>query len=383
MILAIFMRCRNKVMWDELIGKPEAPALINQHILTEKIYGLIGMRPLILILLMRRPSILVANMYTKVQTGESWSIISPDLTTNDTTKQMQHESGGLTMDATGAENHTTILAIEPSPLEKNVIWVGTDDGNIQVTTDGGENWTNTAGNLKDIPEGSYVAQVKASRFNEGEAVAVINNYRRGDWTPYVMHTTNYGKKWSNIVEAKGLEGYALSFVQDLVEPNLMFVGTEFGLYFTINGGDSWTRWTNGYPTVSTYDMVMHPREHDLVIGLLGALFGSDDIRPLRELAAEGIDELEKPIKAFDAQMRTWQTGVSNGNSFCCRRNIFGDNRPRGAMITFSVNKELSKKSDKADFKLLAVVHGEEEGRMRSKLKWPSLMNQVRISVILS
>ena len=87
------------------------------------------------------------------------------------------------MDATGAENYTTILAIEPSPVEENVIWVGTDDGNIQITTDGGEKWTNTANNLKGVPQGSYVAQVKASAFNAGEAVAVINNYRRGDWTP--------------------------------------------------------------------------------------------------------------------------------------------------------------------------------------------------------
>ena len=111
----------------------------------------------------------------------------------------------------------------------------------------------------------------------------------------------------------------------------MFVGTEFGLYFTIDGGDSWTRWTNGYPTVSTYDMVMHPREHDLVIGTFGRSFWVlDDIRPLRELAAEGIDELEKPIKAFDSpDAYSGKLASSNGNSFCCRRNISGDNRPRG------------------------------------------------------
>jgi photosystem II stability/assembly factor-like uncharacterized protein len=282
--------------------------------------------------------------------GESWTIISPDLTTNDTTKQMQHESGGLTMDATGAENFTTILAIEPSPVEENVIWVGTDDGNIQVTTDGGENWSNTARNLKGIPEGSYVAQVKASAFNAGEAVAVINNYRRGDWTPYVVHTSNYGKKWTNIVEGKGLEGYALSFVQDLVEPNLMFVGTEFGLYFTIDGGDSWTRWANGYPTVSTYDMVIHPREHDLVIGTFGRSFWVlDDIRPLRELAAEGLDELDKAIKAFDspdAYLANWRQAM--GSRFAADAMYSGDNRPRGAMITYSVNKELSQKSEKSD-----------------------------------
>ncbi|MBO6522481.1 MAG: hypothetical protein JJ971_01525 [Balneolaceae bacterium] len=271
--------------------------------------------------------------------GETWAIISPDLTTNDTTKQKQYESGGLTMDATGAENYTTILAIEPSPVEEGVIWAGTDDGKVQITRDGGETWNDVSGNLRGVPEGSYVAQVKASKFNAGEAIAVINDYRRGNWTPYVMHTTDYGRRWRNIVQDKGLNGYALSFVQDLEEPNLMFVGTELGLYVTIDGGSSWTKWTNEYPTVSTYDMVIHPREHDLVIGTFGRSFWvMDDIRPLRELAANGADELEKAIKAFpspDAYLAEWRQAM--GSRFTADGFFMGDNRPNGAMLTYSVN----------------------------------------------
>ncbi len=283
--------------------------------------------------------------------GETWEIISPDLTTNDTTKQKQHESGGLTMDATGAENYTTILAIEPSPVEEGVIWVGTDDGKVQVTRDGGENWTDVSRNLRGVPEGSYVAQVKASKFNAGEAFAVINDYRRGNWAPYVLHTSDYGRRWTNIVEDKGVKGYALSFVQDLEEQNLMFVGTEFGLYVSIDAGDNWTKWTHEYPTVSTYDMVMHPREHDLVIGTFGRSFWVfDDMRPLRELAKNGADELNKTIKAFpspDAYLAEWRQAT--GSRFAADGMFFGDNRGSGAMLTYSVNipepEEGEKKKD--------------------------------------
>ncbi len=290
--------------------------------------------------------------------GESWTIISPDLTTNDTTKQKQHESGGITMDATGAENFTTLLAIEPSSLEEGLIWTGSDDGKIHITRNGGQDWTDVTKNVKGVPSGSYVAQVKASKYNAGEAVAVINNYRRDDWGVYVMRTTDYGRKWTNIAKDKGLEGYALSFVQDPEEPNLMFIGTEFGLYVSIDGGDNWTKWTNGYPTVSTYDMVIHPREHDLVIGTFGRAFWVlDDIRPLRDLAKNGADQLEKAIRVFpapDAYHAEWRQ--ARGMRFSADGVFSGDNRPSGARLTYSVNSEMlekegddeKKKSDKKE-----------------------------------
>ncbi len=274
--------------------------------------------------------------------GESWEIISPDLTTNDPEKQKQHESGGLTMDATGAENFTTILAIEPSPLEQGLIWVGTDDGKVHITRDGGESWTDLTRNIKNVPEGSYVAQVKASPHNAGEAVAVINNYRRDDWGTYVMRTTDYGRKWTNIARNKGMEGYALSFVQDPVEPKLMFVGTELGLYFSIDEGKTWTRWTNGYPTASTYDMVIHPREHDLVIGTFGRSFWVlDDIRPLRELASKGVDELKKGVNVYPvptAYLADWRQAA--GTRFAADAMYSGENRPSGARISYSVNRDM-------------------------------------------
>lgn len=302
--------------------------------------------------------------------GETWEIISPDLTTNDSTKQRQHESGGLTMDATGAENFTTILAIEPSPLEEGLLWVGTDDGKVHITRDGGENWTDLTRNLKGVPEGSWVAQVKASNFNPAEAVAVINNYRRGDWGTYVLRTNNYGRSWINITKDKGLEGYALSYVQDPEEENLEFIGTELGLYVSIDKGKTWTKWTNEYPTVSTYDMVIHPREHDLVIGTFGRSFWVlDDIRPLRELAREGTNELSKPIKAFpapDAYLAEWRQAA--GTRFAADGMFAGDNRPEGARLTYSVKSDAlpKKENEKEDAEEESDSEGENQNPDKEK-----------------
>src|SRR5690606_20682732 len=115
---------------------------------------------------------------------------------------------------TAAENHTTILAIEPSSLEQGVLWVGTDDGNVQVTRDGGKTWDNVAKNIKGAPNGGWVPQIRASRFNKGEAFVVMNNYRQGDWTPYLFRTKDYGKKWERVIDEKKVDGWLWSFIQD-------------------------------------------------------------------------------------------------------------------------------------------------------------------------
>jgi len=201
--------------------------------------------------------------------GDSWETISPDLSTNDTTKQTYGESGGLTYDVTGAETHTTILAIAPSTVKEGVIWAGTDDGNIQLTTDGGASWTNCTPLIKEFPEGAWVPQIVPSEEDAGEATVVVNNYRQNDYAPYLYHTRDYGKKWNRLIDQSDVPGYVLSFAFDPEEPRLRFLGTEYGLYVTIDGGEQWTKWTNGYPTVSTMDLVVHPREHDLVIGTFG------------------------------------------------------------------------------------------------------------------
>ncbi|RMG57018.1 MAG: hypothetical protein D6722_25505, partial [Bacteroidetes bacterium] len=201
--------------------------------------------------------------------GETWQLLSPDLTTNDPDKQKQLESGGLTYDVTGAENYTTILAIAPSPVEKGLIWVGTDDGNLQLTRNDGESWTLLTDRLPGAPTNGWIPQIHPSNHEAGEAFVVLNNYRQNDWQPYLYHTRDYGQSWTRIADDKKVWGYCLSVVQDPEAENLVFLGTEYGLYVSIDRGQNWSRWTHGYPTVSTMDMKIHPRESDLVIGTFG------------------------------------------------------------------------------------------------------------------
>jgi len=273
--------------------------------------------------------------------GHTWELISPDLTTNNPEKQKQHESGGITMDATGAENHCTILAIEPSTLDENILWVGTDDGNVQLTLDGGKTWSNLTANIKGMPKEAWIPQIRASKYNKAEAYVVVNNYRQFDFKPYVFRTRDYGKTWENILEGKPeIFGYALSVIQDIEEPNLLFLGTEYGLYISIDEGKNWTKWTNNYPQVSTMDLAIHPREHDLIMGTFGrAAFVLDDIRPLRALAKQGSQILNKTLHLFtppDAFMT--QNQQPTGTRFGADAIYNGENRAYGAMITYSINK---------------------------------------------
>ena len=135
-------------------------------------------------------------LHKSTDKGASWQTISPDLTTNDAAKIDQSENGGFTLDITGAENYCTILAIEPSAKENGTIWVGTDDGNLQFTRDGGKTWTSFRGKIPGMPVGAWVPQIRASRYNAAEAMVVVNDYRRGDFQPYIFRTTDYGKTWT-------------------------------------------------------------------------------------------------------------------------------------------------------------------------------------------
>lgn len=283
--------------------------------------------------------------------GLTWEVISPDLTTNDPNKLKQAESGGLTMDATGAENHCTILVIEPTPLEKDVLWVATDDGQVHITKDGGSNWTNLSKNLKELPENSWITQIKASNKNKGEALLVANDYRRFNYKPYVFKTTNYGKSWTRIVDENDVASYTLSIIEDPVEKKLLFLGTDDGLYISVDAGRNWQKWTNGFPTVSVKDLVIHPREHDLIIGTFGrAVWVLDDIRPLRAIASNS-KVLDKTIELFEPpiayQARYQQpTGTRFGGDALYN----GENKERGAFITYYFNPDNQKKDDKKSSK---------------------------------
>ncbi len=303
--------------------------------------------------------------------GDSWSVISPDLTTNDTTKQKFNESGGLTYDVTGAENHTCILAISPSPVEQGVIWVGTDDGNIQVTTDGGDTWTNCSPQIKELPEGAWIPQIVTSASGGGEAYVVVNNYRLNDYAPYLFHTLDYGRKWTRVVEPPDVPGYVLSFAMDPEESRLQFLGTEYGLYVTIDGGEKWTKWTNGYPTVPTMDMVIHPREHDLVIGTFGrSAYVIDDISPLRALAREyetikssKVYAMEPPV-AYLADTKNAPGYYFTGDAY-----YEGENRSMGARLSYFVQVDDDSEKEKKDT-VTIIVRDQDKKLVRTLKRVP-------------
>lgn len=218
--------------------------------------------------------------------GATWEVISPDLSTNNTEHQ-KPDYGGLTLDVSGAEMYNSILAIAPSPVDKNVIWAGTDDGQVQVTRDGGKTWKNLTSQVKGLPNEAWVAQIKASRYQAGSAWMVVNNYRKGDYTPYLFKTENYGKSWQRMADETTVNGYALSVMQDPVEPNLVFLGTENGLWVSIDKGNSWVQFKNGFPSVSTMDMTIQEPESALIVGTFGrAIWVLDDLLSLREIAGK-------------------------------------------------------------------------------------------------
>ncbi|MCR9262672.1 MAG: hypothetical protein NXH86_00870 [Flavobacteriaceae bacterium] len=282
--------------------------------------------------------------------GLTWEVISSDLTTNDPEKQKQSESGGLTMDATGAENHCTIIVIEPSPVEKDMLWAGTDDGRVHFTQNGGATWTDVTNNIKGLPKGSWIPQIKASQNNKGEALLVANDYRRFNYAPYAYRTKDYGKTWTRIVDQTDVESYTLSILEDPENSNLLFLGTDDGLYISLDAGAKWQKWDKGFPTVSTKDLAYHPREQDLIIGTFGrAAWVLDDIRPLRALANNS-SLLQKEISLFkspDAYLAAYQQPT--GSRFGGDALYNAENRPSGAMITYYIKDVASKKDDeKAD-----------------------------------
>ena len=299
--------------------------------------------------------------------GLTWEIISPDLTTNDTTEQKQDENGGLSLDITGAENFNTIMCVEPSAKDHNVIWAGTDDGNVQLTKDGGKTWTNFRGKIAGMPVGAWVPQIRASRYNEGEAFVVCNDYRRGDFKPYIFRTKNFGQTWERMIDENKVKGYALCIIQDPTEPNLIFVGTEQGLWVSFDNGISFQQWKNGYPNVSTYDFAIQEREADLCIATFGrAMYVLDDIRPLRKAAANTGKTPAKLLTVFEPPV-AFEANTKNvaGYDYSSWGIYEGENRKRGAAFSFFVNQKPEIKIDAEKNKSTTTVKTTDTAKVKT------------------
>src|SRR5438477_7107039 len=267
--------------------------------------------------------------------GQNWERISPDLTTNDPQKQKQEQSGGVTVDNSSAEMHTTIYSISESPKDKNLIWVGTDDGNLQITRDSGKTWNNVVANVSGLAKNSWVNWVQAGNLEAGTAYATFDRHTFGDMSPYVFRTTDYGKTWTPLVnaqDAKGVRGYAHVIKEDLETPDLLFLGTEFGLWVSIDGGKNWAQFKgNHFPAVAVRDLAIQPRENDLVLATHGrGIWIVDDITPLRALTPDLLTKEAAFISARPVQQRIQGSGGwANGDAA-----FVGDNSPNAAVITY-------------------------------------------------
>lgn len=271
-------------------------------------------------------------LYRSTSDGDAWERISPDLTTNDPEKQKQHLSGGLSIDNSTAENHTTLYVIAESPLDANTVWAGTDDGNLQVTRDGGKTWTKVNGNVHGLPANTWVTFVEPSPHDVNTAFVTFDGHRTGDMKTYLYKTTDGGKSWSAITDDK-LNGYALSMRQDVENENLLFLGTEFGLYISLDGGATWAPFRNNLPMAGIRDMVIQEREADLVMATHGrGVIVLDDLEALRQLTPEVTSQKFTFLKVKPAFLGSG-TGLGMGD-FGGSGTFVGESQPRAARIMY-------------------------------------------------
>lgn len=242
--------------------------------------------------------------------GESWTAISPDLSTADSSKTTAGRSGGITPDNTGAETHGTQTSISESPVASGVIWVGTDDGNVQLSRNGGQSWTNVRRNLRGVPGGIWVGRVEASHFDAATAYVTFDGHRSDLFTPWIFRTTDYGRTWANIGSTLPAGEVVHLLREDHRNPNLLFVGTEFAVWASLDRGKSWTKISNNLPTVAIQDLVIHPRDQDLIAGTHGrSIWILDDITPLQQLTD---DVRARPGHLFEQRVATLWENRSRG-----------------------------------------------------------------------
>jgi len=266
--------------------------------------------------------------------GQTWDRVSPDLSTNDPQKQKQEESGGITVDNSAAEMHTTIYAISESPKDGKVIWVGTDDGNVQVTKDGGKSWKNVVAKA-NVPPASWVSYVDASRFDAGTAYVTFDRHTFGEMGPMVYKASSFGETWTPLVtpsDPKGLRGYAHVVREDPVNKGLLYAGTEFGLWISNDDGATWAQFKGGdFPAVAVRDIVVQERTRDLVLGTHGrGIWIIDDLTPLRAMTPAVMAQ-----EAGFLPVRPQQQRIRAGGGWVDGDAVWaGPNPPNGVVITY-------------------------------------------------
>ena len=273
--------------------------------------------------------------------GKTWEQISPDLTTNDPEK-LKDAGGPVAFENSTAEYHSTIISIAESPVQKGQIWVGTDDGNLQVTRDGGKNWNNIIANVPGVAKNSPVSHVEPSRTNADTAYVAFDRHMFDDFRPYIFKTTDGGKSWTNISGNLPAKAYVQVVREDPKNTNLLYAGTELGLFASYNGGKDWLHLNlKNLPNVSVHDILVHPRENDLILATHGrSLWIFDDATPLQRMNQQILDSNAYlfPIRpALRYSSRFSRYGIGD-------KQFLGPNPPAGALITYYLKDKIDEKT---------------------------------------
>ena len=283
--------------------------------------------------------------------GDTWKAVSGDLTRQIDRNKLPVMGKVWGPDAVAKNASTSfygnITALAESPKREGLIYVGTDDGLVQVTLDGGGTWTKYE-KFPGVPEMTYVSRLAASSHDNDTVYAAFENHKKEDFKPYLMKSADNGKTWTSIAGDLPENGPVLAFAEDPVNANLLFVGTEFGVFFTVDGGGHWVRLKGGLPTIAVRDMVIHPREGDLVIATFGrGFYVLDDITPLRQMKPEAIDQAAALYAVKEALMYIERHPLGGPHKGFQGDSYFAaDNPPYGAVFTAYLKEKIKTKKEK-------------------------------------
>ena len=288
--------------------------------------------------------------------GDTWTMNPADLTKNvprwSAEMPIMNVAGDKPMAAKhdGYSSSSLITQVRESPSKPGVIWIGTDDGNLQVSQDGGDNFTNVSGNVTGAPKGYVqVSRIEPSHFDPGTAYVALDAHRLDDWKPYLFKTKDYGKSWTSVTGDLP-KGNINALREDMVNPDLLFVGTEFGLYVTLDDGKAWKKFMAGLPTVRVDDILIHPRDHDLIIGTHGrSIWICDDISPLENMKKADNQE----ITLFDPRPAILWKNDAQAQRHAANREFLGENPQGGTAISILAKGDAG--AAKVEFMLAAKV----------------------------
>ncbi len=282
--------------------------------------------------------------------GDSWQVISHDLTRNLNRNELEVMDRIWSVDAVMKNQSTspygTIVAFSESPINENLLYVGTDDGLIQITQDGGKTWTKTD-NIPGVPDRTYVNTLFASKHNENVVYACFNHHKYGDFKPYVFKSTDKGKTWTSIASNLPERGSAYSFEEDHKDPSLIFVGTEFGCFFSDTQGKEWKQLKAGLPTIAVRDMAIHPKHDDLILGTFGrGFFVLDDYSALRNITGSLSQQAQLfPVRDALIYEASYPLGLPH-KSFQGDNFFIGENLGAEALFTWYLKEEVKTRKEK-------------------------------------